>query len=160
MNIYHKDRAPVAERFCFLFQRYNTPAQKRTSLVCASPCQMGYFYGEKFPNFFPLIIAPLKLLCQTNHPWFLFVLRFYDPVNPVGSCRAWSVYWAGLVLLVVNQYRAHSIARNWQLPFLNQWKGENDHRKYFKNVAGVGGVEPATSWSPVGCASSWAIKAS
>ena len=26
---------------------------------------------------------------------------------------------------------AHSIARNWQLPFLNQWKGENDHIKYF-----------------------------
>ena len=22
----------------------------------------------------------------------LFVLRFYDPVNPMGSCRAWSVY--------------------------------------------------------------------
>ena len=33
----------------------------------------------------------------------LFVLRFFDPVNPMGSCRAWSVYlthfyWAGLVL--------------------------------------------------------------
>ena len=23
---------------------------------------------------------------------FLFVLRFYGPVNPMGSCRAWSVY--------------------------------------------------------------------
>ena len=22
----------------------------------------------------------------------LFVLRFYSPVNPIGSCRAWSVY--------------------------------------------------------------------
>ena len=22
----------------------------------------------------------------------LFVLRFYDPVNPMGSCPAWSVY--------------------------------------------------------------------
>ena len=22
----------------------------------------------------------------------LFVLRFYGPVNPIGSCRAWSVY--------------------------------------------------------------------
>ena len=27
---------------------------------------------------------------------------------------------------------AHSFAGNWQLPFLNQQKGENDHRKYFK----------------------------
>ena len=23
---------------------------------------------------------------------FIFVLRFYSPVNPMGSCRAWSVY--------------------------------------------------------------------
>ena len=32
---------------------------------------------------------------------------------------------------MVNQYCAQSFARNWQLPFLNQRKGENDHRKYF-----------------------------
>ena len=32
---------------------------------------------------------------------------------------------------MVNQYCAHSFTRNWQLPFLNQWKGENDRRKYF-----------------------------
>ena len=38
--------------------------------------------------------------------------------------------WAGSVLLAVNQYHAHSFPRNWQLPFLNQWKGENDCRKY------------------------------
>ena len=41
------------------------------------------------------------------------------------------VYWAGLVLLAVNQYCAHSFAGNWQLPFLYQRKGENDRRKYF-----------------------------
>ena len=35
---------------------------------------------------------------------FVFVLRFYGPVNPIGSCRARLVYltalllWAGLVL--------------------------------------------------------------
>ena len=40
-------------------------------------------------------------------------------------------YWAGLVLWAVNKYCAHSFTRNWQLPFLNQWKGENDCRKYF-----------------------------
>ena len=50
-------------------------------------------------------------------------------------------YLAGLVLKAVNQYCAHSFARNWQLTFLNQRKGENDRRKYFiiqsprKNVA-------------------------
>ena len=32
---------------------------------------------------------------------------------------------------MVNQYCAHSFARNWQLPFLNQQKAENDGRKYF-----------------------------
>ena len=56
----------------------------------------------------------------------LFVLRLYGPVNPMGSCRARSVYlilcWAGLVLSVVNQYCAHSFTRNCQLPFLNQRK--------------------------------------
>ena len=28
---------------------------------------------------------------HTSEPC-LFVLRFYGPVNPMGSCRAWSVY--------------------------------------------------------------------
>ena len=32
---------------------------------------------------------------------------------------------------MVTQYCAHSFTRNWQLPFLNQGKAENDHRKYF-----------------------------
>ena len=54
----------------------------------------------------------------------------------MGSCRARSVYlttryWAGLVLKAVKHYCAHSFARNWQLPFLNQRKGENDRRIYF-----------------------------
>ena len=31
-----------------------------------------------------------NFLCLT--PLFVFVLRFYNPVNPVGSCRARSVY--------------------------------------------------------------------
>ena len=45
----------------------------------------------------------------------LFVLRFYGPVNPMGSCRARSVYLTThlhLVLLAVYQYCAHSFARN------------------------------------------------
>ena len=55
---------------------------------------------------------------------------------------------------MVNQYCAHSFARNWQLPFLNQRKGKNDHRKYFminlheRMLPTSAGVEPATSWSP------------
>ena len=43
-----------------------------------------------------------------------------------------------------------------ELPFLNQRKGENDRRKYFminlyeRTLPTSAGVEPATSWSPVG----------
>ena len=57
---------------------------------------------------------------------------------------------------MVNQYCAHSFARNWQLPFLYQRKGENDRRQYFminlheRMLPTSAGVEPATSWSPVG----------
>ena len=64
------------------------------------------------------------------------MLRFHDPVNPMGSCLVQSVYLTTLLLgrlsrPVVNQYCAHSFARNWQMPFLNKRKGENDCRKYF-----------------------------
>ena len=85
----------------------------------------------------------------------LFVLRFYGPVER-GQFTQPHVYWAGLVLYAVNQYCAHSFARNWQLAFLNQRKGENDRRKYFminlheRMLPTSAGVEPATSWSPVG----------
>ena len=88
------------------------------------------------------------------------MLKFYGPVNPMGSCRARSVYLTTHLLvrlspLGVNQYCAHSFARNGQLPFLNQRKGENGRRKYFminlheRMLPTSAGVEPATSWSPV-----------
>ena len=56
------------------------------------------------------------------------------------------------------------MCRNWQLPFLNQRKGEHNCRKYFmikspQIVADLAGVAPATSWSPVQCASNWATEA-
>ena len=57
---------------------------------------------------------------------------------------------------MVNQYCVHSFARNWQFPFLNQLKGENDRRKYLminlheRMLPTLAGVEPVTSWSPVG----------
>ena len=66
---------------------------------------------------------------------------------------------------MINQYCAYSFARNWQLPFLNQRKEENDHRKYFminlheRMLLTSVGVKPATSWSPVGRASNWATEA-
>ena len=62
----------------------------------------------------------------------LFVLRFYGPVNPMASCPAWSVY---LTILLQGRLSSLSVffTRNWQLPLLNQLKGENDRRKYFMN---------------------------
>ena len=86
----------------------------------------------------------------------LFVLRFYGPVNPMGSCRVRSVYLTTHLLgrlspLSVNQHCAHSSARNWQLPFLNQREGENDRRKYFminlheRMLPTLAGVELTTS---------------
>ena len=87
---------------------------------------------------------------------FLFVcVEVLRPSQPNGIMSN-AVYWAGLVLYVVNQYCAHSFARNWQLSFLHQRKGESDHRKYFminlheRMLPTLAGVEPATSWSPVG----------
>ena len=77
--------------------------------------------------------------------FLLFVLRFYGPVNPMGSCWARSVY---LTTRLLGSLR--------QLPFLNQRKGENDRRKYFminlheRMLPTWAGVEPVTSWSPVG----------
>ena len=41
--------------------------------------------------------AQCKLIYKFSWPR-LFVLRFYGPVNPVGSCQAWSVYQTTLLL--------------------------------------------------------------
>ena len=67
---------------------------------------------------------------------------------------------------MVNQYCAHFFARNWQLSFLNQQKGENDHRKYFMvnlherfPTWWESNPQPPDQWSPVGCASNWATVA-
>ena len=55
---------------------------------------------------------------------------------------------------------AYSFITNWQLPFLNEWKEENDHRKYFmihlheRMLPDLAGFEPVT-WTPVRCAYDW-----
>ena len=50
--------------------------------------------------------------------------------------------WAGLVLQAINQYGAHSLARYWQLPFLNQQKGENDHPSRKIMLPDLAGIKP------------------
>ena len=99
---------------------------------------------------------------------YMFVLRFLWPSQPYGvkSKFTWHFYWAGLVLKAVNQYCAHSFARNWQLPYLNQLKEEKDLVENIswsistKECCPPGGVKPATSWSSVGRASNWATEVS
>ena len=38
------------------------------------------------------IFTGIKICGFINRPEYMFVLRFYGPVNPMGSCRARSVY--------------------------------------------------------------------
>ena len=51
--------------------------------------------GHIFSRQEPLSFRYLRYL---NLEGYLFVLRFYSPVNPVGSCQMWSVYLTILLL--------------------------------------------------------------
>ena len=66
----------------------------------------GHNQSNKYPNQCKTFAVTFQ-----NHEWFpssdkkhtqeyvcLFVLRFYGPVNLMGSCRAWSVYQTTLFL--------------------------------------------------------------
>ena len=59
----------------------------------------------------------IPFLVQTNLLNCATVCLYHGPVNPVGPCRARSVYLTTVLLgrlgsLTVNQYSAHSFARN------------------------------------------------
>ena len=77
------------------------------------------------PFMYLFFIALYKnILWKLILPKVLLVLRFYNPVNQMGSCRAWSTYLTTRLLgrlspLSDKQYCAHSFTRNLQLPFLN-----------------------------------------
>ena len=64
-----------------------------------------------------------------------FGLEFNGPVITAEVMSSWSVYHTlpGQVksFKQLTSNCSHSFARKWQLSFLNQWKGENDSRKYF-----------------------------
>ena len=97
----------------------------QTSFVVMSCTRMpwGVTFNETFFNFFPSALAwnrqsyigsytmnhlrmEIKALHgMIPHHWntispknVCFVLRFYYPVNPMGSCQAWSVYLTTLLL--------------------------------------------------------------
>ena len=77
----------------------------------------------------------LKVLCKLEAD-NLIELRFYGHVNPLGSCKASQLTYPHFSLAaksskVLTSTCAHSFPWNWQLPFLNLQKGENNCRKYF-----------------------------
>ena len=91
----------------------------------------------------------------------LFVLRFYGPVNRIGSCRARSVYLTTRLLGRLSPLSGKSVLctffhQKLTTALLNQRKGESNRRKYFmitlheRMLPTSAGVEPATSWSPAG----------
>ena len=53
--------------------------------------------------------APCQGASNENPQHYLFVLRFYGPVNPMGSCRARSVYLTTRLL-----GRTHNIKLSWR----------------------------------------------
>ena len=76
------------------------------------------------------------------------------------SCRAQSVYLTTRLLGRLSPLSSSPVLctffRQKLTTALLEWKGENDHRKYFminlheRMLLTSAGVEPATSWSPVG----------
>ena len=49
----------------------------------------------------------------------------------ISKCRLLEILPRVLNVKQLTSTCAHSFARKRHLPFFNQWKGENDHRKYF-----------------------------
>ena len=90
----------------------------------------------------------------------LFVLRFYGPVNPMGSCRARSVYLTtrllGRLSLSGSPVLCTFFRQKLTTALLESAEKKNERRKYFminlheRMLPTSAGVEPATSWSPVG----------
>ena len=83
--------------------KYNLSAQDE---------QVTQFFSFSNRHIPGMVITNVCALSTLNSVYF-DCLRFYGPVNPMGSYQACSVYLphfhrAGLVLLAVNQYYAHS----------------------------------------------------
>ena len=78
----------------------------------------------------------LWILIRSASTTQLVELEFNGPFNSTKVMLSWSVYLTTLFLGRLSPLSGltsactYSFARNRQLPFLNQWKRENDHRKY------------------------------
>ena len=117
--------------------------------------------------------TPLTGSLAYNAGFFFFFFFFFFlcwVLRPSkGLCPALSVYVTTLFpgrLSSLHSICAHSLVRNWQLPFWNTGEGrESDSRKYFiihlhqRMLLDPAGMKPVTSWSPIKYASDWAIEA-
>ena len=84
---------------------------------------------------------------------FVVVLVFYPLRHILGHFgRGQLTYphcsWASL-LGSLSVLGVHSFASNWQLPFLNQWKGENGHRNLFMTKSQRKNVLPDVRTKPL-----------
>ena len=75
-----RSRSPKSNQFFYMSQQYR----------CASLVKIYSFLQEIWCG--QAIFQQSKPSCDLENGVCLFVLRFYGPVNPMGSCRARSVY--------------------------------------------------------------------
>ena len=99
---------------------------------------------------------------KPNAAGLLFVLRFYGPVNPMGSCRARSVYLRHTIpgrrspqrltsivhILSPGTDNCHYWISGRKRMAVENISWSNLHEKMLPTRRGL--IEPATSWSPVG----------
>ena len=124
----------------------------------------------------PKTTVVILSILQADRTWVYTVcsdrslvgLEFNGLVNTIKVMSSRTDYLTRLYLgrlspLWLTSTGAHSFVRNWQLPFLNQLRRENDRRKYFmmnlnkRMLPDPAGIEPVTLWSPAGGLSDWAI---
>ena len=69
-----------------------------------------------------------KQLCQIGFVLFVcFVLRFYGPVNPMGSCRARSVYLRGVLKYECNWVNFQKCLTNNAKIFISIFQNTRHH---------------------------------
>ena len=114
-----------------------------------------------FPH--PESVPYIQEQCENQYCAVVAVLVFYGPSTQLGRNQLSYPYcsWASL-LGSLQVLSAHSFANNWQLPFLNQRKGENGQKNYFttnlhQRILPDVRIEPATIHIPGRQASDRAI---
>ena len=97
----------------------------------------------------------LHLPCHEEAVWTHHDLILYVSVNSYGHVETVSspnhtFSWASLIKWLTSTLHEHTFACNWQQPFLNQQKEENDCRNYFMinlhKRMGLGRNQTCNTW--------------